>query len=72
MCSYVTENQIGRYRRDLIKSGFTKLALDVELFGEAEAAVSLDTHISGEPRGLRSKHLGHVCFVTQPLQTRPP
>ena len=51
MLGEVTEDQVGRYRRDLVKPGLAKLAFDVVLFGKAKAAVELYAGLGGRPRG---------------------
>src|SRR5438034_403477 len=58
----VTEDEVGRDRRDLVKARLTELALDVVLLGEAEAAVGLQAHVARLPGRLRRELLRHVGF----------
>ena len=49
MLGEIRQDQIGRHRRNLVEPRFAQLALDIEIFREAEAAVSLDAHVPGSP-----------------------
>src|SRR5690349_12353219 len=67
MFGQIGEDQIGRDRRHLVEAGFAEFALDIELFGKAEAAMGLDAGFSRAPARLRRQHLGHVGFSTAVL-----
>src|SRR5687768_5609403 len=56
----VGEHQVVVDRSDLVEARLAELALDVVLGREAEAAVGVEAHVRGLPRGLRGEKLGHV------------
>ena len=60
MLGQVREDEIGGDWRHLVEPRFTKLALDVEVLGEAEAAMRLDRDIRRLEAGIGRQHLGHV------------
>src|SRR5436190_23345136 len=56
----VRQDEIRGDRRDLIETRLAKLAFDIVLRGEAEAAMRLETHVGRLPRRLRGEILRHV------------
>jgi len=62
------QDQIGRYRRRLIKARLPELALDIIFFGETKAAIGLQSRIGGVPGRLRSQQFRHVGLRTAVAQ----
>src|SRR5579864_4695954 len=58
----VGQHEVVVDRRDAIEPRLAELALDVELDGEAVAAVGIQAGVGGVPGGLRGQQLGHVGF----------
>src|SRR5205823_136600 len=44
----------------LVEAGLSEFALYIEVFGEAETAVGLKTHVGGFPAGFGAEELGHI------------
>src|SRR5688572_24736183 len=49
MLGQIRHDQVRRDRRDLHQPRLAELALDVEILGEAEAAMRLQAHLGGRP-----------------------
>src|SRR6266542_4126663 len=58
----VGEHEVVADRRDEQKTRLAELALDVVLPSETVATVGIEASVSGIPRRLRCKELGHVRF----------
>src|SRR5690349_14359662 len=56
----VGEDQVVRDRRDRVEPRLPELSLDVEVGGEAGAAVRIEAGVRGEPRRLGGEQLRHV------------
>lgn len=67
MLGEVAEDEIGGNGSYLVEAGFTELALNVELLGEAKATVGLKAGFRRLPARLGRQHLCHVRLGTRIL-----